>query len=167
MSLVVRRAAVGIAAGLAGGAAMNVFSRIVAGDRHGRGVQPRQAKRSPNVDAAVKTGVGAYRAVTGHEPPRRLRPALGSASHYAFSASLGMTYAIASDTLPIIRTGFGTVFGALVWALADEIITPALGLSRSPRELPIGVHAYSLGGHEVFGATVEAITRWADSTTTS
>jgi hypothetical protein len=36
---------------------------------------------------------------------------------------------------------------------------PALGLSRGPRELPLGVHAFSIVGHALYGATLEAVSR--------
>jgi hypothetical protein len=36
---------------------------------------------------------------------------------------------------------------------------PALGLSRSPREQSAGMHAYSLAGHWIYGATLEAVRR--------
>jgi uncharacterized membrane protein YagU involved in acid resistance len=164
---VARHAIVGVAAGLLGGLAMNVFSRVVRDDTRGRGVQPAQARRSPNADAAVKTGALVYRTVTGHNAPRSKKQTLGVAAHYSFSAAMGMTYALLATALPSVRAAFGMLYGALVWAVADEGVTPALGLSRDPRDVPLGVHVYSLCGHGVFGATLEAVSRCADSITTS
>jgi hypothetical protein len=46
-----------------------------------------------------------------------------------------------------------------VWAIADEAAMPALGLSRGPRQLTRGMHAYSLLGHRMYGATLEAVRR--------
>lgn len=162
-----QQAVVGLAAGLAGAFAMNLFSRAVRGDTAGRGVQPPQARRSPNADAAVKTGAIAYRVIAGHEASRSKKRTLGVATHYAFSAALGVAYGLIAAVMPTARAGFGTLYGALVWAIADEGVTPALGLSRDPRELPLGIHLYSLCGHGVFGATLEAVSRCADSITTS
>ena len=48
----------------------------------------------------------------------------------------------------------GESFG-LVWAIADEGLMPALNLSRSPRQLSAGMHAYSLLGHAVYGSALE------------
>jgi uncharacterized membrane protein YagU involved in acid resistance len=166
-------ALIGLAGGLLGALAMNLFARAVrignhgleaAGaapghDRDGRGMQPPQAEQCADQDAAVKAGTVAYRAVAGHNPRRAVQPWLGSAAHYGFGAATGLCYALASDRAPALRTGFGTLYGSLVWAIADEGVMPALGLSRGPRQLPLGVHAYALCGHWVYGATLEAVMR--------
>jgi hypothetical protein len=34
----------------------------------------------------------------------------------------------------------------------------ALGLSRRPTELPLGVHLYAMCGHGIYGGTLEALT---------
>jgi uncharacterized membrane protein YagU involved in acid resistance len=96
---------------------------------------------------------------TGRRPDRAVEQRLGTAAHYGFGAAAGLAYALASHGAPSLRAGFGLVYGTLVWALADEAAMPALGLSRGPRELPLGVHAYALGGHWVYGATLECVTR--------
>jgi hypothetical protein len=48
-------------------------------------------------------------------------------------------------------------FGLAVWAVADEGIVPAPGLSRSPRECSTGLHADSFTSHVVYGATTEFV----------
>lgn len=171
-----RQALIGLAGGLLGAFAMNLFSRAVVrtrngreaagatpgGDRAGRGMQPPQAEGNAGDDAAVRVGRAAYRAVTGGEPARETRQWLGSAAHYGFGAGAGMCYALFGGRAPVIRAGFGTLYGTLVWALADEGVVPALGLSRGPRQLPAGVHLYSLCGHWIYGATLDAVLRQSD-----
>lgn len=166
-------ALVGAGAGVLGGLAMNVFARIVrrindgreadgaapGHDRDGRGMQPPQAQGQADRDAAVAIGTLAYHAVSGREPGPAGRRRLGSAAHYGFSAAVGACYAVASDRAPALRSGFGILYGSLVWAVADEGMVPAMGLSRGPRELPLGVHIYSLCGHWLYGATLEGVTR--------
>jgi hypothetical protein len=164
-------AAAGFAGGLAGALAMNLYARAVGratggheaegaargSDRNGRGMQPPQADGRAEEDAAVQVGSLAYETVTGDRPDRRTRSWLGSAAHYAFGGGAGATYALAACRVPMLRTGRGLLYGALVWAIADQGITPALGLSRSPRQLTPGMHAYSLVGHLVYGATLDAV----------
>ena len=70
---------------------------------------------------------------------------------------------LASERAPELRRGFGTVYGSLVWATADEGAVPARGLSKQPGEIPLGVHAYALGAHWVYGATLEGCRRIASS----
>jgi hypothetical protein len=171
----VQQGLVGLAGGLIGGLAMNAYARAVSratggresdgaapgGDRVGRGMQPPQAHGQANEDAAVRVGSIAYRALTGHQPDPEIRCAVGSTAHYAFSAAAGVSYALIADRVPSMRTCFGALYGTIVWAVADEGIMPALGLSRGPRQLPIGIHIYSLVGHWLYGATVESVRRLA------
>ena len=167
------RCLMGFAGGLIGALAMNLFSRAVSSagngreatgaapgnDRVGRGVQPPQADGPAGDDATVRVGSIAYRTVTGRTPDHGIRPWLGTAVHYAFSGTIGACYALAADRLPIIRAAYGTAYGTAVWIVADELIMPLLGLSRGPRQLPAGVHAYALAGHWVYGATLESALR--------
>jgi hypothetical protein len=166
-----------MAGGLLGSFAMNQFARVVSdggtrreaegaapgGDRVGRGVQPPQAEGRAEEDATVQSSAAAYRAITGLEPDRDTRRRLGTAAHYAFGGALGIAYGILSTRMPSVRAGFGTLYGALVWALADEGVMPALGLSRGPRQLTPGVLAYGLLGHFVFGAALESALRLAEA----
>lgn len=169
-----QRALVGFAGGLLGAFAMNTFGRAVlasrngreaagaapGADRLGRGVQPPQAEGLAEDDATVRVGTLAYRAVTGSEPSGAARPWLGTAAHYAFAATVGACYALMKERIPLMRAGYGTLYGTAVWIVADETIMPALRLSRGPRQLPAGVHAYALAGHWVYGLTVDFVTRY-------
>ena len=168
-----RVALAGLAGGLLGSLAMDVFARAVraanggweapgaapGSDRDGRGVQPPQAEHHAEDDAPSRVGAIAFRAVMGRPPGRRTRRRLGTAAHYGFGAAAGLVYALASRPLPGLRAVGGTMYGTLVWALADEGVLPALGLSRGPRALPAGVHLYALAGHWAYGATVECVRR--------
>jgi uncharacterized membrane protein YagU involved in acid resistance len=168
-----QRATAGLAGGLIGALAMNVFARVVrtsnhgleapgaapGSDRDGRGMQPPQARARADQDAAVQAGTAVYRSVTGRAPDRATGRWLGTGAHYTFGAALGVVYALGSSRAPALRAGFGVFYGSLVWAIADEGAMPALGLSRGPRELPLGVHGYALAGHWVYGATLEGFMR--------
>jgi uncharacterized membrane protein YagU involved in acid resistance len=170
-------AIVGVAGGLLGGVTMNLFARLVRSTNHGReadgaapgverdgrGVQPPQADRHSEDDATVRVGTTVYQTIAGTQPSDDTKQWLGSAAHYGFSAALGVMYALAIERAPMLRAGFGTLYGTLVWAIADEAVMPALGLSRGPREQPLGVHAYALSGHWVFGATLECVRRLGES----
>jgi hypothetical protein len=164
---------VGLTAGLAGTLAMDAFSAAVnrggsrleawgaapGRDRLFRGVQPAQADGGATDDATIRAGTAAFRALTGGEPGCSARRWLGTLAHYGFGISAGIGYAFASAKLPALRAGFGTLYGLLVWAAADETLMPALGLSRPPTRLTPGLHAYAIGGHLAFGAGLEAAYR--------
>jgi hypothetical protein len=172
---IVTNAVLGCTAGLVAGFAMNLFVRVVNAatggceargatngrGRLGRGMQPPQALTRAEDDAAVAVGSAVAHLITQrrHTTPERLR--FGTAAHYAFSAALGMSYLLLAQFAPAVRSRSGLVYGTAVWAVADEGAVPGLGLSRGPRQLPIGVHLYSLIGHWVFGATLESAARLA------
>jgi Protein of unknown function (DUF1440) len=170
-----QQSVVGFVGGLLAGAVMNIFSRAVTSATHGRegsgaapgsnrvgrGAQPPQAQGAADDDAAVRVGTAAYRAVTGSAPNRAARRRLGTMAHYVFSGALGACYALVARRLPIVRAGHGIAYGTAVWILADEMVIPLLDLSRGPRQLPPGVHAYALAGHWVYGFALESSVRSA------
>jgi hypothetical protein len=129
--------------------------------RDAKGTQPAQATDSSDEDATVKVGTAAFEAVTGQKPSREARQWLGTAAHYGFGAAMGVNYMLASEQAPDVRRGYGTVYGSLVWAAADEGVLPAVGLSKKASEIPLGVHAYALGAHWIYGATLETCRRIA------
>ena len=87
----------------------------------------------------------------------RSKQLAGEFVHLAFGALNGALYGAAVEINPRLRRGGGVPFGLAVWALADEGIVPALGLSRSAREAAFGLHAYSILSHVVYGATTELV----------
>jgi uncharacterized membrane protein YagU involved in acid resistance len=171
---VMKEAAVGFLGGLLGACTMNLFARCAAAagngreargaapgaDRFGRGVQPPQAFGRADQDATVKVGTTVYRAVASEEPDRRTQQWLGTGAHLSFGAGAGCAYALLAPRLPVLTRGYGVLYGTLVWALADEGLIPALGLSRRPQDMRPGVHVYALLGHFVYGATLEAVRRY-------
>jgi hypothetical protein len=172
----VKLAAIGVVSGILAAMAMDAFSRgvrVFHGDgreaagatpgrrRDAKGTQPAQATDSSDEDATVKVGTAAFEAVTGRKPSRETKQWLGTAAHYSFGAAMGVNYMLASEQAPDVRRGYGTVYGSLVWAAADEGVLPAVGLSKKASDIPLGVHAYALGAHWVYGATLETCRRIA------
>ena len=91
----------------------------------------------------------------------------GTIFHYAFGAGTGALYGAASEVVPFVRTGLGLPFGLGVWAVADEFVVPALGLSKPPSDYPVSIHGYAFASHLVYGLTTELthrLTRRALST---
>jgi uncharacterized membrane protein YagU involved in acid resistance len=152
-------AAIGAVSGIVAAMMMDTFSRLMQAS-DARGAPPARAA-GPAEDPTVKVGTAAFRSVAGYTPGRETRQWLGTAAHLAFNAAVGMNYLLASERSPELRRGFGTVYGSLVWATADEGAAPALGLSRTPDAIPLGAHASALGAHLVYGATLEGCRRIA------
>jgi hypothetical protein len=53
----------------------------------------------------------------------------------------------------------GVPFGAILFAGADEVALPALGLSDKPAAYPLSTHVYGLVSHAVYGVTTETVRR--------
>jgi hypothetical protein len=161
----------GAFAGMAGALAMNQFQRVAARagggreapdatiglPRTGRGPQPAQAIGNASDDATAKVASAVTAAVGMPLSDPRAKQMAGEFVHLAFAALNGAVYGAAVEMNPRLRAGAGVPFGLAVWALADEGIVPALGLSRSPRETSAGLHAYSFTSHAIYGATTELV----------
>jgi len=170
----------GLAAGIVGGLAaawtMNQFqsllSKTFAGEERSHGAQSMQ-QGSPH------QGVGAELVAEGKDDPKDTAPArlvnaisvgvtgrelskdekefAGTALHYAMGVTSGAIYGAVAEGLPFVTVGAGLPFGAAVWAVADEGIVPAAGLSKSASEYPLPVHLYAFASHLVFGLTTELV----------
>jgi hypothetical protein len=129
--------------------------------RHGvaRGLQERGRDREAD-DAAIRTAVVVSERVFGLELADRKREEMaGAVVHYAFGVAAGGLYGAMAELKPATTAGAGLPFGAAVWLIADEIIVPALGLSKPPTEYPLSTHTYALASHLVYGVTTEIVRR--------
>jgi uncharacterized membrane protein YagU involved in acid resistance len=81
------------------------------------------------------------------------------AMHFAFGAAMGALYGGLYETSRGVRAMGGSGWGMAVWAGADGIAVPLLGLSRPKTEYPLETHAQSYAAHIVFGVTTEVVRR--------
>lgn len=160
----------GIVAGIAGGLVaswlMNEFMENV-GPSLQKAVQGGDAPSSQESDggekpddATMKTADAVVSTVTGgrhlsHEGKEKGGPIV----HYAFGAIMGATYGAIAEGLPASTFGFGTGFGAALFAGADLVAVPALNLSGSPSDAPVSSLATPFAAHLVYGATTELVRR--------
>jgi uncharacterized membrane protein YagU involved in acid resistance len=107
----------------------------------------------------MKTADRIVRNVLKRELSKEEKKKAGPIVHYAFGASMGALYSIAAKAYPKVTRGFGTAFGATLFAVADELAVPALGLSKRPKEYPLSSHASALAAHLIFGVTTEGVRR--------
>ena len=160
----------GIVAGIAGGLVaswiMNEFmenvgpslQKAVQGEDSGSS-QQGQSGDKPD-DATMKTADAVVSTVTGgrhlsHEQKETGGPIV----HYAFGALMGATYGAIAEGLPEATFGFGTAFGAALFAGADLVAVPALNLSGSPADSPVSSLATPFAAHLVYGTVTEAVRR--------
>jgi hypothetical protein len=129
--------------------------------RHGvaRELQERGLDREAD-NAAVRIAVLVSERLFGLElAEREKREIAGAVVHYAFGVATGGIYGAIAELNPATTTGAGLPFGAAVWLIADEIVVPALGLSKPPTKIPLSTHAYSIASHLVYGLTTEIVRR--------
>ena len=153
----------GLIAGLTGGlAATFVMSKFQAASKHWIFPQHQGAQSHPPSEqepATVKAAQSLSRVTAGRDLTSSEKKVAGPAVHYAFGAGSGMLYGVLSEFKPKARSGRGTAFGAGLWALADEVAVPALGLSKPAPKEPASAHLYGLASHLVYGFTADTVTR--------
>lgn len=110
-------------------------------------------------DATMKAADRLARGILGRDLSRQEKQQAGPLVHYGFGATMGGVYGLLSEYFPRARAGFGLLFGAALFAVADEMMVPALGLSKNPTEFPLSTHADALASHFVYGVTTEAVRR--------
>lgn len=128
--------------------------------RHGvaRELQGRGRDRESD-NAAVRMASLVSEDVFGHRLAESEKETAGAVAHYAMGATSGAIYGAAAELLPPAMVGAGLPFGAAVWLIADELVVPALGLSKPPAAYPLSTHAYALASHLVYGLTTEMARR--------
>lgn len=161
--------AIGIVAGLAAAFAMTKFQagwsaakQKLEPDQSQQGGDAKQEKKNEAEPATAKVADWALKEATGKPVPGPYKSAAGAAVHYGFGAFLGGLYGAIGSAWPQVRFGFGTAFGAAVWATADEALVPAAGLSKPPQAYPLSEHLTALASHLAFGAFLEGARRLID-----
>lgn len=175
---VLKGLAAGIVGGLVASVVMNQFQKLLSnltssGERsHGaqslqqgspeRGIGKmleKLGKDEPEDDAAGRLANAISVGISGRELTKSEKAVAGTALHYAYGISMGAIYSAAAEFSDEVTVGAGMPYGALIWLSADEGVVPLLGLSKSPTEYPLSIHAYALASHLVYGLTLEAARR--------
>jgi hypothetical protein len=76
--------------------------------------------------------------------------------HFAFGTLMGGLYGISSEYLPVAKLGHGLFHGLALWAGADALTIPALGLSRPVNERSPVELTYEILAHAVYGVSSES-----------
>jgi len=129
--------------------------RLVAGQGGQLAREGPDARQPPTMHAAAAVTHGLFRRATTEREKQRL----GQLLHYTFGTTTGALYGALADAIPALTTAGGVLFGLAVWLLADELATPALGLSQPPTRQDRLTHTYALASHCVYGLTTECTRR--------
>jgi hypothetical protein len=140
---------------------MNSFQAAIARLRqsqNGHGKQ-EQENRHQDEPATVKAAQALSLRLRGIPISDDRKAQAGQVVHYATGIIDGAVYGVLQERLPAASAGFGTLYGATLWAAADEIAVPALGLSKPASEYPATIHLQALASHLVYGVATWAAVR--------
>jgi hypothetical protein len=129
--------------------------------------EDRSARRREDEARSGKTAYG----VAAEKGARLLGKSLnqerdaktGEAIHWALGIGAGAAYAVLRRRFNAVGRAAGFGFGTAFWALIDEALVPALGLTPGPRAFPWQTHARGLAGHLTFGAVTDRTLRLLDA----
>ena len=167
MTYKTRRVAGGLLAGLAGGLIatwtmgqfQNAWSK--AAEKLQDEPKPQNDSGEDADDATMKAADKVSRNLLHRPLTQEQKKKASPFVSYAFGGTMGALYGVAAELLPAVTRGFGTGFGAAVWAAADEIAVPAFGLAEGPTKAPISSHLLGLASHLVYGSAAEGVRRLA------
>lgn len=87
----------------------------------------------------------------------------GEALHWTLGIGAGAVYAVLRRRVNLVGRAAGTGFGTAFWAVLDEGVIPALGLTPGPRAFPWQTHARGFLGHLTFGTVTDGTLRLLDA----
>lgn len=114
---------------------------------------PGKAAEPANVKAAEMISEKVF----DHKLKKSEKEPSGEAMHYLMGGITGAIYGATAELTGATTVAAGLPFGSAVWAIADDVVVPALGLSKSPTEYPLSTHAYALSSHWVYGLVTEIV----------
>ncbi|HKO18101.1 MAG TPA: DUF1440 domain-containing protein [Acidobacteriaceae bacterium] len=112
-------------------------------------------------DSTMKVADTVAWLVTGQHLSKQGKEKGGPIVHYAFGALMGALYGALAELSERSTTGAGTAFGTGLFLAADEIMVPALGLSKPPTQQPVSDQITHYAAHLVYGSTAEMVRRIA------
>ena len=148
-----------VAGALAGAAAVWLIDKLDWSLSHAGGKQQPGMNPAHAIAAKAAGTVGADLGDPSDNPA-------GRTVHYGVGIGIGALYGLLRSVAPAVTTGRGALYGLATFILADEVASPAMGLSKSPLEYPARDHARGALAHTVFGIATDLGTRviapWRD-----
>lgn len=170
---IAKGALIGAAAGLFAGWTMVQFQKLWAlgqeelnsrqieseTPKHRQAAQQEQQNENDSDDATQKLANKISQATLDRDLTKREKEVAGPAIHYGFAALAGAIYGGLAEVTDLTTSGFGALFGTLLFLGADEVVVPALKLSPPPGKVSADKHLYGWVSHLVYGASLEGARR--------
>ena len=155
---VVKGAVAGLVGGIVATVVMGKFQAFLSALSE-EDKKSKNEKSKEDEPATVKAAEEISATVFDHKLTKSEKEPAGEAMHYAMGAASGLIYGVASEIAPVTTVGAGLPFGAAIWLIADDVVVPALGLSKPVTEYPLSTHAYALSSHLVYGLATDIVRR--------
>jgi putative membrane protein len=149
----------GAVGGLVASWTMNQFQKVWSTAEEQITGKKQDQKADEAEDPTMKTADRISNALQGRHLTKAEKKKAAPVVHYAFGTIMGAVYGAATEITPAANALAGIPFGAILFAGADEVALPALGLAKGPAEYPLSKHLYGLVSHAVYGVTTEAVRR--------
>jgi uncharacterized membrane protein YagU involved in acid resistance len=124
-----------------------------------KAAQPKSEEASE--DSTMKVADTVAWLATGQHLSKQGKQKGGPIVHYAFGTFMGALYGTLAELSGSATAGAGTAFGTGLFIAADEVMVPALGLSKPPTQQPVSDQLTHYAAHLVYGATTELVRRIA------
>jgi hypothetical protein len=116
----------------------------------------REKEAQGDLEPATYRAAEAAAHLVGRTLPAERKRVAAEVVHYATGALWGAAFGALAPRLPAPALAAGAAWGLVVWLANDELLVPALGLSRGPARYPPSTHAKALASHLVYGAATDA-----------
>lgn len=158
----------GLSSGLIGGFVgaivmtqiQNAWSKAAQQMKSNKGTERQQQSGEQEKEDATMKAAGKVASLLGQELSHEKKQALGPVVHCGLGTLQGGLY---GTVLELAEQEGGMlpalIFGAALFAAADEVAVPAAGLSGKPSETPLSMHLYALASHLVYGVATEIARR--------
>lgn len=146
-----RRLALGLAAGLVGNALMTALQEGVS--RRGGGSSGKKHESWDEAPGPAQVANKAYRVMASEDLPVKYIPLATNAMHWFYGTAMGVPYALAKPYVDSGPLASGPTYGLLVWAWSYVQLVP-LGIYKPPWEYPPKSLAPDLAYHVVYGAGI-------------
>jgi hypothetical protein len=120
------------------------------------GTREREKEAQGDMEPATRRTAEAAAKIVGRSLGHRQKEVGGEIVHYATGAAWGALFGVLARRVPAPVVATGAAYGVLVWLLGDELLVPALGLSRKATAYPASTHAKGLASHLVYGTATDA-----------
>jgi len=119
-----------------------------------------QQNEDGSEDSTIKVADTITWLATGQHLSKEGKQMGGPIVHYAFGTLMGACYGALAQYSKSTTAYAGTAFGTGLFIAADEIIVPALGLSKPPTQQTASDQLLHYAAHLVYGATTELVRRY-------